>query len=426
MDSQLTELRLVGGDRIVRLGFRKPGQAPCALVAELTGRHGNLILCAGADRVQAVLVPPPANKQDPRLVVGEPWAPPPGRALSRAPGEPRLAELLPEPDEPDESGETGKRAGAAAVAPLSWRVEHHLGQAESGQFTERRRKRLAERTRRRLKKAAGLRRGLEQKKLSAEDAERVLRDGELLKAHSHELGRGLQCAVVADWFEEGSPERTIPLDPRLSALDNAEKFFARYKKLVRAGANVDEELERVHEREARLAELLERIAAPELDAEGLAQLAEEAVAAGLLEPEQEADPRKRKPSEPRRPYRRFAGLAGSEIRVGRSARDNDQLTFRGANGNDLWLHTADAPGSHVILKLAKNAEPDSEELLDAAHLAIHFSPLREARKADVHVALRKFVHKPRGAKPGLVTLSGGRRMTVRVQPQRLERLLRTS
>src|SRR5690606_36553408 len=90
---------------------------------------------------------------------------------------------------------------------------------------------------------------------------------------------------------------------------------------------------------------------------------------------------------------------------------------------DLWFHTADHPGSHVVLVVEKNAEPDPEEVLDAAHLAVHFSPARNARRASVHVALRKLVHKPKGAKPGLVTLSGGRTIELRMQPERLERLL---
>ncbi|MFM7298570.1 MAG: NFACT RNA binding domain-containing protein, partial [Planctomycetota bacterium] len=127
--------------------------------------------------------------------------------------------------------------------------------------------------------------------------------------------------------------------------------------------------------------------------------------------------------EPRKPYKLFRGKNGAEIRVGRNASDNDDLTFHHSKGGDLWLHTADSPGSHVILVLDKGAEPDPEDLLDAAHLAAHFSPLRDATRVNVHVARRKEVHKPRGAKPGLVTLSGGKVLALRMQPERLRRLL---
>jgi predicted ribosome quality control (RQC) complex YloA/Tae2 family protein len=78
----------------------------------------------------------------------------------------------------------------------------------------------------------------------------------------------------------------------------------------------------------------------------------------------------------------------------------------------------------VVLRGAKGRDADPEEILDAAHLAVHFSPLKDARKVDVHLAHRKHVHKPRGAKAGLVTLSGGKVLRVRVQPERLRRLLR--
>ncbi len=420
---KLTELRQLQGDRIVRLVFRRPGEPPRAILAEFAGRHGNLVLTEGPDRVAGLLVPPPASKTDPRLVIGQVWTAPSGKPPPRAANEPGLAALLPEPDE---------HPAGAERAPLSWRVEWHLGHADAQRFADKKKKRLADRLQRKLGRARALVAGLEAKRRSADGCERVLQDGELLKANVHALGRGLERAVLVDWFAEPAgegeeqPQRTIALDPSLDPLANAERYFARYKKLLRAAATVEEELERARVRERELEALAARVDDPALDAEAVDALALEAVEGGLLEPEQQADPRKQKPAAERRPYRSFSGSAGSEIRVGRSARDNDTLTFRHAHGNDLWLHTADAPGSHVVLKLARNAEPDSDEVLDAAHLAIHFSPLREAHKADVHVARRKEVHKPRGAKPGLVTLSAGRRMTVRVQPARLERLLRGS
>jgi predicted ribosome quality control (RQC) complex YloA/Tae2 family protein len=87
------------------------------------------------------------------------------------------------------------------------------------------------------------------------------------------------------------------------------------------------------------------------------------------------------------------------------------------------MHTADSPGSHVVLRVPKGTEPHPEDLIDAAHLAVHFSPQKSASRVRVHVARRKEVHKPRGAKPGLVTLSGGKILDVRVQPARLQRLL---
>ncbi|HVS20053.1 MAG TPA: NFACT RNA binding domain-containing protein, partial [Planctomycetota bacterium] len=279
---------------------------------------------------------------------------------------------------------------------------------------------LRSRLERRRERAASLVAGLEQRAVAAAGAERVRLDGELLKLALGTLRRGLEQVTLVDVYADDATERVLALDPRRTPHENVELYFERYKKLARAEESVALELARAREKHAALAALLAALDAPDSDP---AALEARALADGLLDERQQADPRKRRAPEPRKPYRVFSALRGSEVRVGRSAKDNDALTLRHSRGNDLWLHTADAPGSHVVLRLERGAEADPEEQLDAAHLAVHFSPLRDAARANVHVALRKAVHKPRGAKPGLVTLSGGRILSVRMQPERLARLL---
>jgi predicted ribosome quality control (RQC) complex YloA/Tae2 family protein len=404
----LRRLEQVRGDRIVLLELGG-GEERRALLAELTGRHANLLLLGPGDEVVDLLVPAPSRKGDPRLVVGRAWRPPPG---SPPPAETlsSLAEALPEPAEP----------AAEERAPLSWRVEAHLLPAVAGRELDRARRALTRRIDRKLSRARSLARGLDRRVAACADAERVRRDGELLLAHLGQVRRGMDSVELPDLYSAGSPPRRIALEPRLDPQGNARRYFDRAAKLERSSAELPEELERTRTRIAALETLRGRAGAEDADP---AALDAEGVAAGLLDAPQEADPRKRPPPAPRLPYRVFHGCAGSEIRVGRSARDNDALTFRHCRGNDLWLHTADAPGSHVVLRTSRGVEPDPEEVLDAAHLAVHFSPLRKASRADVHVARRKEVHKPRGAPAGLVTLSGGRNLGVRVQPARLERLL---
>jgi predicted ribosome quality control (RQC) complex YloA/Tae2 family protein len=383
--------------------------APCgerrALVLELFGRRANLVLLGPGDRIVEVLVPPPEGREQPRLVPGQTWSPPPGRP---APPGPTLAETL------------GGEAPADGSAPLSFLVESALG----GQAGEARRAReardLADRLQRRLGKARGLVLGLEARRTAVDEIDRLRLDGEILKANLHVLQRGLERVELPDPYLPGQPPRAIELDPRLSPRKNFERLFERAKKLERSRTTVESELELARRKESELAALLEEARAPEADP---AAVEERAIEAGVLEPKQEAAPKKRAHPAPRLPYKSFEASRGSEIRVGRSASDNDGLTFRHAKGSDLWLHTADTPGSHVVLVLDKGSDPDSEELVDAAHLAVHFSPLRDARRARVHVARRKEVHKPRGAKAGLVQLSGGRILDVRMQPERLRRLL---
>lgn len=421
--ARLAALTQVRGDRLALLEFRDtPGGGPRSLMAELTGRHGNLVLLERGDKVLDLLVPPPAKQLHPRLGIGEVWAPPPGQraAAERLPG---VRDAFPEPESPPPAVERGH----ASLAPLSWFVEIALGGEARDREQGAARKKLRKRVERKLSRARSLRDGLDRKLAATGRAERVKQDGELLAANLQRIPRGAKEVELEDWYSEGSPPRRIELDPRRSPAENAERFFERYKKLERSRAELPAELALAAGRVQALEALLERARAEDTDPE---EVDREGVAAGLLDPPQEGDPRKRKPPAPRLPYRSFETAGGREARVGRSARDNDALTFRHASGNDLWLHTADTPGSHVVLRLGKGGakrgevEPESEDLLDAAHLAVHFSPLRGAGKARVHVARCKEVHKPRGAKPGLVTLSGGRNLEVRVQPERLERLLR--
>jgi predicted ribosome quality control (RQC) complex YloA/Tae2 family protein len=410
--ARVRRLEQLGRDRAVGLELEQgPSGERRTLVLELFGRRANLVLCGPGERVLDVLVPPSPSARSPRLLAGEPWQPP-GGPPQELPEGARLAAAL------RGLGSDPAELAPHPRAPLSWLVETRLGAQAAEAARQREASDLRDRLRRRLGRASSLVEGLERRAEAARQAERVRQDGELLKLALPTLRRGMERLEVEDLFEGG--RRTLQLDPRRSPQENVERVFERYRKLLRAEASVQQELELARARQAGLRALLEQLEAPRSDP---AALERRALQAGLLEPRQEADVRKRPPSAPRRPYRSFTGCRGSEIRVGRSARDNDELTLRHCRGNDLWLHTADAPGSHVVLRLERGAEPDPEEVLDAAHLAAHFSPLRDARRVQVHLAPRKQVHKPRGAKPGLVHLSGGRVLSLRVQPERLRRLL---
>ena len=430
----LASLDQVRGDRIVLLDFRNtPAGGRRGLLAELTGRGSNIFLLGPGDCLEAALAVPaaPANASGARRTLrpGQPWQAPPTGPPPPAPVP--LAEAFPAPPpyQPPGSGAAPgpDEAQARPAAPLSWIVEASLGAQALATRGEALRNATRRRLERRLARTRSRQKGLAQRATAAAGSERSRQDGDLLQANLHRLRRGLRELVVDDLYREqaasddGPPQRTLALDPRLSPQQNVERFYKRHRKLERDGRTVHAERERLERTVLALEDHLARL---EQGADP-AELDREAVAAGLLEAPQEADPRRRRPQRQRLPYLTFAAASGSEIRVGRSARDNDALTLRHCRGNDLWLHTADAPGSHVVLVGQRGREADPEDILDAAHLAVHFSPLKGARKADVHLAQRKHVHKPRGAKPGLVTLSGGKVLQVRMEEQRLEQLLRS-
>ena len=103
--------------------------------------------------------------------------------------------------------------------------------------------------------------------------------------------------------------------------------------------------------------------------------------------------------------RSFTSSDGFEILVGKRAKDNDKLTFRAAKSLDTWMHAADYPGSHVVIRNPSRREIPQRTLLEAAQLAAFYSQGKKQVKAAVHYTEKKYVNKPRGAAPGLVSLS---------------------
>jgi predicted ribosome quality control (RQC) complex YloA/Tae2 family protein len=109
------------------------------------------------------------------------------------------------------------------------------------------------------------------------------------------------------------------------------------------------------------------------------------------------------------------------VLVGRTARDNDQLTFRVARPNDLWLHAGDYPGSHVIVRNSSRRDIPHRTIIEAAQLAAKFSQARKDAKVDIHYTRRKYLTKPKGSAPGLVHMSNFK--TITVEPgENLERI----
>jgi predicted ribosome quality control (RQC) complex YloA/Tae2 family protein len=111
--------------------------------------------------------------------------------------------------------------------------------------------------------------------------------------------------------------------------------------------------------------------------------------------------------------------------VGKNARCNDELTTKIAKGSDLWLHSRDTPGSHVVVQRQRGRELAHETLLDAATLAAHFSKASQEAQVDVMYTEAKYVRKVKGAAPGSVTVAGAKTLRVRLDATRLTRLLAT-
>jgi predicted ribosome quality control (RQC) complex YloA/Tae2 family protein len=208
---------------------------------------------------------------------------------------------------------------------------------------------------------------------------------------------------------------SIPLDPDLTANENAQAYFERYRKAQSAEAQLPGLVEESRAEIAYLDQLATLIA----QAPGFSEL--EALAAEWAEqapPEHASRPRKS--TAPRRP-RALVDTHGNSVYVGRSGHQNELVTFDIAGADDTWLHARGVPGSHVVIRWRS---PDSPEFPDtveaAAALAAWYSAARESGGVEVDVARRRHVRKIKGAGPGMVTYRNER--TIRVQPAAEERL----
>jgi len=412
--ARLLEARLRGEDRQLGLVFEtKEGRME--LLLSLLGNRSNCYVLDAEDRV--VAAQRPLEKTRAALAIGGPWQdppPPPGGARE---GEDRFAGA------PDAA-----YLGAIAV---------RYGERESEQRQAGLGRALAQALRKERKAAARRFERVEAELAEADQASELQRHGELLKGHLGEVRPGASEICVRDY--ESGEEVTIPLDPTKSPRDNLEATFKRYQKLVRrltkAGGQVDRAREALEELESLEAELTALLDAGEQEVgEALEEfVARERVAAllarhaprgaAVVAPAPAKLPGVLRGLATRLVPRRYRSRDGLEIWVGRSDEGNDYLTTRLARGKDLFFHLDGAPGSHVILRTEGRSDPPSESLLDACELAVHFSKAKKATRADVHVVPIKQVKKPKGAKRGLVWVTGGRSIHLRREDKRLERLM---
>ncbi|HJZ87786.1 MAG TPA: NFACT RNA binding domain-containing protein [Polyangia bacterium] len=245
--------------------------------------------------------------------------------------------------------------------------------------------------RRRLERLAA---NLEADLARAQQAPALRRQADLLLAHLADIPRGARAIDLPDDFTGGPPIH-IALDPARSPSEQAQALYRSARKLDTSRAIVSQRLAQVR---AQLA----ADAPPPAKAVAHARTRDRVAGRKL-------------------PYRELVSAAGDSIWVGKSARENDTLTFRHARGSDLWLHVRDGAGAHVVVRAAPGRAIDQRTLIDAATLAAHFSALREEAQVDVQYALRKHVRKARA--PGAVYVSDARTIRVRLEPARLARLL---
>ncbi len=217
--------------------------------------------------------------------------------------------------------------------------------------------------------------------------------GELLHTYGYEAGLGDKSITVVNYYD--NKEITIPLDADLTPMENAKKYFDKYGKLKRTREALETLTVEVKEEIDHLESVLQSLEIVSAE-EDLNEIKEELISTGYI---------RRKGGKVKQRFKskpfHYISSDGFHMYVGKNNYQNDELTFKEANGGDWWFHAKGIPGSHVIVKTEGKELPD-RTFEEAARLAAHYSKGSENGKVEIDYVKRKEVKKPSGAKPGFV------------------------
>lgn len=243
---------------------------------------------------------------------------------------------------------------------------------------------------------------------TAENAEEYRVKGELITANLWAIQKGQSEATVVNYYDEEGGEVTIQLDPQLTPSENAQAYYRRYQKARSGKAIIEEQLAK-SQSELDYLEQVDATLSAAASMPDLEEIRRELQAEGYISGDTKRDKREKAPAAGARdredrpaPPLVVRSTDGLEIWVGRNNRQNDYLTLKLAAATDIWLHTKEIPGSHVILKVPHGQEIPERAIHEAAALAGWYSKGRESASVPVDYTLRKHVRKPNGAKPGMV------------------------
>ena len=351
-------------DRIVRFHF-----ASRSLIAQLTGRTADLFLLDGV-QVEAGL----------RTGIKGIYKPPPP-----------VREIRVKEDFPPTTASPSEAADA------------YYSDLEHQKEFESRANNVRSQVLKSIRQKQKLKHNLEQDLAGHGDPDEHKRAGDLLLANVATAKRAGNKVTITDYYADGAPQIELEVDEKTSLQDEAAQRFRLYGKAKRAREEISERMVQLDREIAQLQGRLEEI-------QKILEQKDEVALAPFITAKPGPKPRRKEPEI--KGVRRYLSTDGYEILVGRAARDNDQLTFKIAQPNDLWLHAGDYPGSHVVIRNPTRKEIPHRTIVEAAQLAGRFSQASEDSKVVIHYTPRKFLSKPKGAAAGLVRLSRFKSITV--------------
>ncbi len=240
--------------------------------------------------------------------------------------------------------------------------------------------------------------------------------GELLNVYGYSAEPSAKSITVND-YNTGN-DLTIPLDPTLTASQNAKKYFERYNKLKRTAENLETLTKEVEAEKDHLESIQNALDIAQGE-EDLVPIRDELVEAGYIH--RKGEKKKSSRMQAKSLPLHYVSSDGFDIYVGKNNYQNDQLTFKVANGGDWWFHAKGMPGSHVILQTGGKEVPD-KAFEEAAALAAFYSKAKDQEKVEIDYLQRKNVKKPGGAKPGFVVYYTNYSMAIKPDISALKQL----
>ncbi len=238
---------------------------------------------------------------------------------------------------------------------------------------------------------------IQEKELTATfDRERLRQLGDIVTANIHRITRGQTVLLAEDFYDEEMKTVEIPLSALLSPQQNAAKFYKDYTRMKNAEKELTRQMELAEQERTYLESVLEALTRAETEAD-LEELRQELQAGGYVRPDTAKKRMRQKKSQPMV----FTSTDGYRIYVGKNNRQNEELTFRVARKDDLWLHAQKVHGSHVIIACEGTTPPD-DTVTQAAQLAAYYAENKGGQNLPVDVTQVRQVKKIPGGKPGMV------------------------
>ena len=238
---------------------------------------------------------------------------------------------------------------------------------------------------------------IQEKELQATfDRERLRQLGDILTANIHRIQKGQTKVLVEDFYDENMATIEVAISPLLSPQQNAAKFYKDYARMKNAEKELTKQIELGEQELSYLQSVLEELDRAESEAE-LEEIRQELSAGGYVR----LDGAKKRMKQGKLPPLRFESTDGYPIYVGRNNRQNEELTFKLARKDDIWLHAQKVHGSHVIISCGGTKPPD-DTVTQAAQLAAYYSEFKAGQNLPVDVTPVKQVKKIPSGKPGMV------------------------